>query len=453
MALANALKLDNLTAVDVVRIVQITPGAGGMYCGGCLRDNALAGALRAQGHPTLLVPLYLPMTLDEPSQAAGQPVFYGGVSVYLDQKLPFFRHAPDWVRRALAHPAILRWASGKAARTRPEETGDLTLSMLRGEEGRQARELEELIGWLKESERPELVCLSNGLLVGLARRLKSALGVPVVCTLQGEDYFLDGLPENQRKAGWALASERAADVDLFVAPSEYYGRLMARRLGIPSARMRVAHNGIDLAGYPDTPPEPLPGAAALGFLGRMCREKGLDLLVDAYLQLRGRPGTARLKLRVAGSLGAGDTAFVAALKRRLAAAGCMEDVEFHPNLDHAAKVAFLRGLSVMSTPALYGEAFGLYVIEALAAGVPVVQPRVAAFPELLEAAGGGLLCEPNAAALAGALETLLLDPAGARELGRGGQAAARALFSVEAMARRIAAVYEEALERRAGDAA
>src|SRR5438128_6555107 len=142
-----------------MNIVQITPGAGGMFCGNCLRDNALVAALRKFGHQVLMVPLYLPMTLDEEDQSAGTPIFFNGVNVYLEQKSPFFRHAPGWLHRVFASPWLLRWAAGRAARTRAEELGDLTISMLRGEEGNQSRELNELIGWLQGQPHPGVICL------------------------------------------------------------------------------------------------------------------------------------------------------------------------------------------------------------------------------------------------------------------------------------------------------
>src|SRR6187399_721060 len=103
-----------------MNLIQITPGAGGMYCGNCFRDNALVAALRKRGHQTLMVPLYLPMTLDEADQSAGIPTFFNGVNVYLEQKSAFFRHAPEWLHRLLASPTLLKWAAGRAAKTRAE---------------------------------------------------------------------------------------------------------------------------------------------------------------------------------------------------------------------------------------------------------------------------------------------------------------------------------------------
>jgi glycosyltransferase involved in cell wall biosynthesis len=429
-----------------MNIVQLTPGAGGMYCGNCFRDNALVAELRRQGHVPLMVPLYLPMTLDEENQGADTPIFFNGVNVYLEQVFPPFRHAPQWLHNLLASPVLLKFAAGRAAKTRAAEVGDLTLSMLRGEEGNQARELEQLIAWLRTQPKPDVVCLSNAMLVGMARRVKRELGAAVVCTLQGEDAFLDAMPEPVRREVWRTLAERARDVDLFVAPSRYFGDLMVKRMALPAERWCVVPNGINLEGYHAAGVAPEP--PALGFFARMCAEKGLDTLVDAFIEIRKRGRVPKLQLRIGGACGPGDTAFVNGLKQRLAAAGLANDAEFHPNLSRAGKLAFLRSLTVFSVPALYGEAFGLYVIEALASGVPVVQPRCAAFPEIIEATRGGVVCEPrNVASLADAVEALVCEPARARALGEAGRLAVEKNFSVRAMADGMVAAFGEAVSR------
>jgi glycosyltransferase involved in cell wall biosynthesis len=432
-----------------------------MYCGGCLRDNALVAALRKQGHEVLMVPLYLPLTLDEEDQSTGAPVFFSGINVYLAQKAPLFRGAPGWLRDLFASRRLLKWAAGKAAKTRAADLGELTLSMLRGEAGNQAREIEELIAWLKTQPKPDVLCLSNALLIGIVHRLKAELQVPVVCSLQGEDFFLDALPETHRAACWHTLAERAAEVDLFVAPSRYFGNLMRERLGFSSGRLRVVHNGINLEGYRvegrgakaegrrQKAEDQGANVPSLGFFARMCPEKGLNTLVEAYIVLRQRGRVGGLKLRVGGSCGPADAAFVDSMRERLAAGGLLGEVEFHPNVDRAAKLAFLRSLSVFSVPALYGEAFGLYAIEAMAAGVPVVQPRVAAFPELIEATGGGVLCEAgDPGTLAEAIEELLLNPTRAQALGAAGQRAVTERFSADAMARETLRVYGELASKK-----
>lgn len=432
-----------------MNIVQITPGAGAMFCGNCVRDNALVAALRKLGHDVLMLPLYLPLTLDEEDQSAGNPIFFSGINVYLEQKSALFRQAPGWLHQALASRSLLKLAGTRAAGTRASDLGDITLSMLKGEEGRQARELDELIAWLKSQPKPDVICLSNALLLGMARRLKNDLGCPIVCMLQGEDSFLDALPESHRDLCWQTARDRSADIALFISPSEYFARAMGQRLGLQPQRIRVVYNGINLQGYtPRTPPTP----PVIGFFARMCREKGLDILIDAYIELRKRDQFRNVRLRIGGSCGPADDPFVLALKDLLRKCDLLDSVEFRPNLSRAEKLDFLQSLSLFSVPARYSEAFGLYVVEAMAAGVPFVQPRSGPFPELAEISGGGVLCEPdNPASLAAELGQLLIDSPRALQLANSARKAALEVFSAEAMAKNmLAALQLAASPSRAG---
>ncbi|MBI5394887.1 MAG: glycosyltransferase family 4 protein [Verrucomicrobia bacterium] len=414
-----------------MRIVHLTPGTGNFFCGSCLRDHALVMALRRRGHDALMVPLYLPLVTEEPV-SGDAPIFYGGISVYLEQKFPRLAKLPGW----LNSPTLLRWASNLVGMTSASDHGELTLSMLRGEEGRQAVEMEKLIGWLRSQPAPDVICLSNALLAGLSRRLKAALRVPVVCSLQGEDSFLDSLPEPHRRQCWETLAARCADVDRFIAPSHYYGDLMRWRLGLTPERVSVVHNGIALDGFEPAAAPPQP--PAIGYLARLCRVKGLDTLVDAFIELKRRDRVTGLRLRVAGTKTRVDEPFIREQQRKLRAAGVAELAEWLPDLPREVKPAFLRSLSALSVPAAYGESFGLYVIEALACGVPVVQPRHGAFPELVEKTGGGVLCAPgDAKALADAIESLLLDPAKAFAVGQQGREAVALDFSVERMAQKV----------------
>jgi glycosyltransferase involved in cell wall biosynthesis len=433
-----------------MRIVQLTAGTGSFYCGTCMRDNALVLELRRLGHDALLVPMYLDPMLDETPALKGAPLFYGGINVYLQQKSPLFRKTPRWLDRLLDAPGLLKAAASRAGATRASELGDLTLSMLRGEEGNQAKELDRLIRWLVSDVGPDVVCLSNALLIGTARRIKRETGAAVVCFLNGEDGFLDSLPDRDSRASWGAVAERSADVDAFLPVSRYFGDRMRERARLPAERVHVLYPGISLDGYEPAPEPPSP--PVLGYLARMSPTKGLGTLVEAYILLRSRNKVPGLKLRVAGSRTAADERFVERLRDRLASKGLAEDVEFLPNIDRDEKIRFLRSLSALSVPATYGEAFGLYTIEALAAGVPLVQPRHAAFPEILEATGGGLLCEPDdPLSLASAVEELLSDSGRARAMGEAGRRAVREKFSVQAMANGALEIFERLLsDREAG---
>ena len=414
-----------------------------MYCGNCFRDNALVHELRRLGHSTLMIPLYLPMTLDERDESMGTPIFFSGINVYLEQLFPMFAKAPNWIRRPLASPTLLKWAAGRAARTRAQDLGELTNSIIRGEHGNQSAELEELITWLKSNHQPDVICLSNALLAGMVRKLKEELDVPVVCVLQGEDSFLDSLPEPHRTQAWNALSERARDIDSFIAPSNYFAQLMTRRLNLSPDRVRVVYNGINLEGFAPAPTPPQ--TPAVGFFARMCPEKGLHLLVNAFIELKERGRVPGLLLLIGGSLGPTDEAFVAELKKLLESHDCLQDVEFFPNLNRAEKQAFFQKLNLFSVPAMYGEAFGLYLAESWASGIPVVQPRHAAFPELVEASGGGVIVEGNAGALADGLEELLTNPERMRELGRRARDAAIEQFNVESMTRGVLDVFADTI--------
>ncbi len=419
-----------------MRITLLTPGTGHFYCGSCLRDSALGRGLRGLGHEVDVVPLYLPMFLEEEQHGPEPRVHMGGIKLYLQQTVPGFGRLPAWTTGALDAPRLLRWASTRSDMTDASALGELTLSMIRGEQGRQRHAVEELARWVADGREPDVICLSNVMLIGVVRALKEQLSSAVVCSLQGEQPFLDSLDPDHRDAAWRELTVRARDVDAFVPVSESYGRLMRERLELDPQRVHVVHNGIELDGLaPGTRP---PSAPTVGYLARMCSDKGLHTLVDAVLSIERAGRVPGLRLRVAGTLLAADASWLDELTSRLVAGGLEGRFELLPNVDRATKLDFLRSLSVLSVPATYGESFGLYLLEALASGVPFVQPRTASFPELAEATGGGLLCEPDdAESLARELETLLLDPSRARRLGARGRDSVVERFTVEHMARGV----------------
>lgn len=425
-----------------MRIVLLTPGAGNFHCGSCLRDHALVKGLRELGHDVSMLALYLPHVLDEPDQQPRE-VFFGGVNVYLQQKSRLFRHTPRWLDAWLDAPWLLRLAAQRAGMTQARELGELTLSMLRGEEGNQLKELTRLVEHLRIHDQPDLIILSNALLVGLARQLKQTLGVPLLCTLHGEDGFLDSLPDSHRQACWDTLAARADDIACFVPVSRYYAQVMASRLKLPEQRVRVIHNGIDADQFP-LPKSASPSSPAIGYLARFCPPKGLHMLVDAFILLKATGRYPELQLHLAGAQTNADDAYVRQQQRKLADAKLTSCVRWRPNVDAAGKLAFLHGLSVLSVPATYGEAFGLYVLEALACGVPVVQPDSGAFGELLGHTGGGILCRPNdPPALALALAEVLDDSALRTRLGQQGQQAVREHFTHQRMARQVESLCRE----------
>jgi glycosyltransferase involved in cell wall biosynthesis len=317
--------------------------------------------------------------------------------------------------------------------------GEMALAMLRIEHSHFGKELDKLINWLA-SDKPDILCLGTALQAGMIRQLKQRLGVKIICCFQGEDSFLDGLPEPFRTDCWSELRSRLADADLLVAPSQYYADLMRQRLGAPGLRIEVMPNGIDLAGYgvanPTSPP-------VIGYLARMIREKGLPEMVEAFIHLRTALKHPDARLHIAGAATAGDSKLIGQLKQQLETAGLGDQVTWSPNISREQKADMLSSLTLFSVPATYPEAFGLYLLEALASGVPVVQPRASSFPEIITTSGGGVLVAPgDPTALATAWHELLNSPDALQSLREKGRHAAENLYSVSAMRERFLALVE-----------
>jgi glycosyltransferase involved in cell wall biosynthesis len=433
-----------------MRILYLTAGAAGMYCGSCLRDNALATELLRQGHDVTLQPLYTPPLTDEPS-VSQEKVLFGGISVYLEQHSAIFRHTPRWLDRLWDSGMALRAASKRSIAVDPDSLGQLTLSILQGREGRQRKEIAKLIDWLRGQVRAgqprfDVVDMQNSMLLGLAKPIREAVGGPICCTLQGEDLFLGGLREPFRREALALIREHAQSVDAFLAVSTFYADFMADYLSIPREKIHVVPLGINLrdySGQAELGRRPVTDRPwTIGYFARVAPEKGFHLLVEAYCRLRGRAGSPPARLLAAGYLAPEHRPYLQAQEARLAAAGLAEEFTYRGALDRESKLRFFREIDLLSMPTTYAEPKGLPVLEALASGVPVVQPRWGAFPEMLERTGGGILFEPNdVESLTQALWELTQNPEWARDLGREGWAGVRAHYPVSQMASQAVDLY------------
>jgi glycosyltransferase involved in cell wall biosynthesis len=432
-----------------MRIVYITAGAAGMYCGSCLHDNTLAAALMELGEEVLLVPTYTPLRTDE-TDVSIRRIFFGGINVYLQQKSAVFRHTPWWLDRVLDHPALLDMASRGAASVDPAQLGDMTVSMLRGEAGRQRKEVEKLVEWLVADVRPDVVHLSNSMQLGMARMLRERGGVPVVCQLSGEDIFLEKiLPPFYEQARDTLR-DRAADVDAFVAMNRYYADFMADYLAVDRSRIHVIPHGLKLHGHAGPDSRPAFQAKSpydlrtIGYLARVCEDKGLHLLVEACELLVQRTDLPPFVLQAAGYLGEGDKQYLAAIQARVAAGPFAGWFDYLGELDRAQKISFLQSLDVFSVPTVYRESKGLPALEAMANAVPVVLPDHGSFSELIADTGGGLLCRPNDPTdLADKLATLLRDPIRGTQLGLNGQQAIQDRYHAGSMAQETLALYRQ----------
>ncbi|PQO30886.1 glycosyltransferase family 1 protein [Blastopirellula marina] len=432
-------------------IASITAGSAGMFCGSCMRDNTIARAMHRAGHDVHLIPTYTPIRTDE-ENVSDQHLFYGGINVYLEQSIPGYRFLPGFVTRWLDRPSIINWATSRGIETSAKNLGALTLSMLRGEHGNQRQEAVRLAAWLADSVKPQVINLSNMLIGGCISAIRQRTDAPIVVTLQGDDIFLDDLPEPFKSKSIDEIRKLSEQVDAFVVFSRYYAEYMAQYFQTPLDKFRIVPLGIDVADFPLETAQNRPYAAdappTVGYLARLAPEKGLHLLVDAFLQLRQRPGMQQAQLRIAGYLGAQHQQFAEEQFAKLDAAGLGDAYKYVGEVDRHGKIAFLHSIDVLSTPTIYREPKGLFVLEALASGVPVVQPEHGAFPELLAATGGGHLVPPgDAAALATKLAEVLADREASRRLGMEGCLAVHERYHADAAAAATIDEYRLLLSR------
>lgn len=434
-----------------MHIALITAGGAGMFCGSCMHDNTLARALMDLGHEVSLIPCYTPIRVDE-RDVSQHRVFLGGINVYLDAMLPGWSRLPRPFKGWLDSEPVLKLVSRFAISSSGQKLGRLTVSLLKGDLGPQRQEIEEFVEFIGKELRPDIVCFSNALLAGALPSLKRAYSGPVCCLLQGDDIFLEDLVSPWREQALDLVSAHAQAFDGFLVHSHYYRGFMSRYLKLPADRFHVTPLGIDLAGH-DGVPRPVSDPFTIGYFARICPEKGLQNLVAAFRILHARQ--PRTRLVAGGFLGARDQKFFRNLMHSAADLGDAFHYSGSPP-DHAGKVALLKTFDALSVPTDYHEPKGLYVLEALANGVPVVQPSHGAFPELVGATEGGLLVNPgDPEDLARRLEELILDPELRSSLATRGRDSVRSCFTPRSMAESTASVFMRILEgsvARQGDA-
>lgn len=430
-----------------MKIIQIVPGFGGtFYCGNCLRDSALVQSLRNEGHDALTVPMYLPLTLNGQTKPDEVPVFYGAVILYLKQNYPWLRSMPGFMERFLNSKAILSYAAHKAGSTRATGLEEMTESMLLGSEGNQHQELEELVDFLKK-EKPDVVHLSNALLLGLAERIKEEVKTPVIFSLQDEDVWVDAMHESFRERIWELMAQKGEDVDGFIAVSHFYAGVMQQRMKIPDEKLHVVYIGVNADAYEPTRLATNP--PAIGYLSRMNEENGFELLIDAFLELKQNNSFAPLRLYATGGMTGDDKPFINKQMQKLKQANLSGQVEIMHDFRQDQLSDFFRKITLLSVPVLKGEAFGLYQLEALASGVPLVQPALGAFPEIIEATGGGVVYRPNtSSALAAKLSDVLGSAEQIEQMSTEGIKAVRRQFNCRNLTRKMVEIYQQILNKK-----
>ena len=436
---------------DKPKIVYLTAGAGGMFCGSCMHDNALSRSLQKKGWDVQLTPTYTPIRTDEQDASVDQ-VFFGGINVFLQQKIPFFRWLPASLDRFLDNPKLIRRVTAKAMDTDAKTLGKLAVSMLKGIDGNQRKEVRRICEWLSKT-KPRLMVFSNILIGGCIEEIKKQIDVPIVVTLQGDDVFLSSLQQPFQTKALERIAEIGKHVDAFIVHSGFYRGYISKYLNLDISKFHVTPLGLELhdfEAFRELPQRSEPKEMTLGYLARLAPEKGLHYLIDAFIALKQDSRFESLKLRIAGWLGPQHKDYADKQFAKLNKAGLESQYKYVGAIEREEKLDFLRSIDLFSVPTEFLEPKALYALEALAASVPVIAPDHGAFPELARATGGiRLFSARNVNALSDAIATLATDLQLRTELGQAGQASVFKDRNATVMARSTGEVLVKVLETAA----
>ncbi|MCL2291416.1 MAG: glycosyltransferase family 4 protein [Bacteroidetes bacterium] len=385
-----------------MKILLITTSSGDtFYCSNCFRDNLYAQALRNAGHDVIIMPLYLPLT--DTSFLADTPLFFPATSYYVAQK--FFKKGkmPHFLEKILDSPSLLRMASSLSGTTSAKGMEQMTLSMINGDDKNFAKQAEKIIYWIKNHDRPDVIHLSTSMLAGIAKAIKNHTNIPVVCSVQDEEIWLDSLESQYACEAWQAIRLNSTYVDRFVASSEFYKAVALSK--IPEIKeIDVVYPGVNIEKYNSSnyPKEP-----TIGFYYRMNYENGLDILTQSFIQLKKENIIPNLKLKIGGGYTRENKKFVHRIQTILRP--YMNDVIWSEHYSLDEHTTFYKDISLICAPLRFNEAFGLYISEAFAAGRPAVVPNAGSFSEIIENAG--LLYAPNnSEQLTEALRKILTNP-------------------------------------------
>jgi len=426
-----------------MKVVFLVTGSGGsFYCSNCFRDMMYFKALKASdGITANAIPLYLPPEKMYSDSGFDDNVFFGAISTYLREKFRIFKDMPTFFDKILDSPLLLKIAAKQAGTTRTEGLEDVTLNMINGKYTAREKEVKRLTTYLKHNGKPDIIQLSNALIIGLAYQIKKLLDVKIVCSLQNEDDWINDMAEPFQSRAWEMIGEEAVFVDAFICPSNYFKEFFIEKTGIPAEKIHVIPSGIDLNWVTDsvkTNPEP-----AIGFFSRVSYHNGFDKMTDAFIILKKMKEFENLSLHVCGGYTGDDKPFISEQIKKIKENGFSGSVKIYPEFIGNNKLEFLNSIDLLSVPVRKHDAYGLYILEANAAGIPVVQPATGSFEEIISLTGGGVLYHPDTVEdLVNNIKNLLKDRHLMKELGNKGKIAVREKLSFSTMAEGLVRVYK-----------
>jgi glycosyltransferase involved in cell wall biosynthesis len=425
-----------------MKIVYLITGSGGtFYCGNCYRDMIYLRAIRkVRGITASAIPLYLPPDETTIESGLDKNVFFGAISMYLREKVPFLRNMPVFMEKIFDSAPMLKMAARRAGTTRTEGLEEMTLNMIKGEDAFPEKELQRLVDYLSKDGKPDIIHLSNALIIGLARQIKRKIDVKIVCSLLNEDDWIDEMAEPYQSGAWELISKEAGNVDAFLTPSNYYKELFISKTGISGNNFKVIPLGIDPGEL--TKIEKKDNWPAIGYFCRINSQNGIDKLVDAFIELKKSNELPGLTLHISGGYTGDDKPFISDQIRKIKDNGFKSFVRVYPEFQGNSKQEFFSNIDIMCVPVRKHDGYGLYLLEANAAGVPVVQPSTGAFPEIIEKTLGGIVYSPdNVAELSANILKLLKDDDLRYRLGKQGKEKVLTELSLEKMAEGLSEVY------------
>jgi glycosyltransferase involved in cell wall biosynthesis len=425
-----------------MKIVYLITGSGGsFYCGNCYRDMIYLRAIRkVSGIQATAIPLYLPPDETNIETGLDKHVFFGAISMYLREKVPFLRNMPSFLDKIFDSGPMLKMAANRAGTTRTEGLEEMTLSMIKGENAFPEKELQRLIAYLTKDGQPDIIHLSNALIIGLARQLKKRMNVKIVCSLLNEDDWLDEMVEPYQSKAWQMISQEAVNVDAFITPSNYFKDLFILKTGVSGDNFNIvpmAVDAIDLTDIVNNSKYP-----ALGYFCRINSQNGFDKLVDAFIDLKRKDVLPGLTLHVSGGFTGDDKSFIAKQIKKIKTNGFAEYLKIYPEFQGNGKHEFFSNIDIMSVPVRKPDGYGLYILEANSAGIPVVQPATGGFPEIVEKSKGGITYSPDTVdELSANLLKIFRDENLRKQLGKSGRENVNKELSISKMSAGLSEVY------------
>ncbi|MCD7896015.1 MAG: glycosyltransferase family 4 protein [Planctomycetaceae bacterium] len=425
-----------------MHVLYLVAGNDVIAGGATVRDASFVNGLREAGHDVTAVSLYGPATVE--GELHPSRLFPPLAHNTLRRLFPRLAKFPTTITSMFRRPRpVMSMTSYAVSGKRNDLRGPLAVSLLSGANKMQRREFFRLMELLGD-KKADAAIFANTMLSGLAEAISVNLGCPVFCLSQGSDRYVEGLEEPYRSDARKLIRKNARLFRRVVTTSRFFAIRATESLALPANRIKIVPPGIETATLINPAPRKrIP--FTIGYLGPIRKEKGLDILVEAFETLV-RDTTVNPELWISGQIE--DGRYWNRLHRRLESKALAGKHKVFGLLSGNGRREFFEGLSVFVVPSRQPESRATHMLEAMAAGVPVVGPASGIIPEIFQYANGGLLVSSESPSwmFTQALELLASMPDTADEMGRAGSEGVVEHFSIASSSRQLADIIENSPE-------